>query len=103
MRRLALHGLLGLALVIAQLGLHTHALSHLDEARYGHDGALHYPVHAPELCLAFEAAAGGAGAPAALPLDGEAPRAFAGLAPADPLLPSLALARFASRAPPAIS
>ncbi len=100
MRRLALHGFLALALVVAQLGLHAHALSHLDEALYGQHGALHHPDHEPERCLAFDAAAGGAGAPAALPLGGEAPRAFAGLASADPLLPSLALARFASRAPP---
>lgn len=103
MRRFALHWFLAAALVVAQLGLHAHTLSHLDDARYGSDGWAHQTDHDPAACLAFDAAAGGAVAPAAFPLVGEPPRAFAGPGSADPLLPSLALTRFASRAPPAHS
>ena len=61
------------------------------------------PTHDPASCLAFEAAAGGAVAPSGLTLGGEPPDAVAGLASADPLLPSIALSRFASRAPPVLS
>ena len=103
MRGRALHWFLGLALVVAQLGIQAHALSHLDSALYGRDGAIHQTDHDPASCLAFDTAAGGTLTPSALPLGGEAPRAVAGLTSADPLLPSLALARFASRAPPFFS
>jgi hypothetical protein len=100
MRGRALHWLLGLALVVAQAGVQAHALSHLGKALHGHDAAIQHTDHDPASCLAFDAAAGGAIAPSVLPLGGDAPRAVAGLTSADPLLPSLALARFASRAPP---
>jgi hypothetical protein len=91
---------LAAALVVAQHGVYAHALSHLENALYGHDGGVP-PKHAPEICLAFVAASGGAPATGDLPLhvnaasnDAVAP------APADPFLPPLALTRFASRAPP---
>jgi hypothetical protein len=103
MRRFALHWFLAAALVVAQLGLHAHTLSHLGDARYGSDGWVHQTDHDPAACLAFDAAAGGAVTPSAFALVGEAPRALAGPSAADPLLPSAALARFASRAPPAHS
>jgi hypothetical protein len=100
MRRLALHWLLALALVVAQLGIHAHALSHLGGALYAQDGTIHHTNHDPASCLAFEAAAGAAVAPSGLILGGEPPAAVAGVGSADPLLPSIALSRFASRAPP---
>jgi hypothetical protein len=100
MRRVALHWFLAVALVVAQLGIQWHALSHLEEARYEPLGAVHHPDHEPEFCLAFDAAAGGAVASSALPLGGDAPGDVPGLGFADPLLPSFALERFASRAPP---
>ena len=103
MRRRALHWLLAAALVFAQFGVQAHALSHLGKVLSGQDGTFQQTSHDPATCLAFETAAGGAVTPAALPLGGEAPRAVAGLASCDPLLPSLALARFASRAPPVLS
>ena len=103
MRRRALHWLLAAALVFAQFGVHAHALSHVGKVLNGQDGTFQQTSHDPATCLAFEAAAGGAVTSAALPLGGEAPHAVAGLAPTDPLLPSLALARFASRAPPVLS
>jgi hypothetical protein len=91
---------LAAALVVAQHGVYAHALSHLEDALYGHDGSV--PTkHAPELCVAFVAASGGALATSDLPLHADAvPDVFAGLASTDPFLPSLALTRFASRAPP---
>ena len=98
MRRLAARWLLALALVVAQLGIHAHALSHLGDALSGNDGGIHQTKHDPASCLAFEAAAGAAVAPSGLALGGEAPAAVA-----DPLLPSIALSRFASRAPPPLS
>ena len=101
MRRLALHWLLAAALVLAQLGIFAHALSHLDRALRGHDGAVHHTDHKAETCLAFAAASGGAAASSALPLlVFGAPCAAPRLGLTDPLLPSLALDRFASRAPP---
>jgi hypothetical protein len=100
MRRLALHWFLAAALVVAQLGIQAHALSHLGEALYGHDGVAHHTDHKAEVCLAFDAAAGAAVTPSALPLGGEAPHVIPRLGVADPLLPPLALARFAARAPP---
>jgi len=100
MRRLAARCLLAAALVVAQLGIHAHALSHLGNALSGHDGGIHQTKHDPASCLAFEAAAGAAVAPSGLTLGGEGPDAVAGFACADPLLPSIALSRFASRAPP---
>jgi len=103
MRRRALHWVLAAALVFAQFGVHAHALSHLGKVLNGPEGALQQTGHDPATCLAFEAAAGGAVASAALPLGGETPHAVAELAPTDPLLPSLALARFSSRAPPVLS
>lgn len=100
MRRVAARCLLAVALVVAQYGVHAHALSHLEKVRSGHDAGA--PVnHAPEVCLAFIAASGGAPPASGLPLHtGAAPDACAAPAPADPFLPSLALTRFASRAPP---
>jgi hypothetical protein len=103
MCRLAARWLLAAALVVAQLGIHAHALSHLDKALHGHDGAIHQTGHDPASCLAFEAAAGAAVAPSGLTLVGDAPDAVAGLASADPLLPVIARSRFASRAPPLLS
>jgi hypothetical protein len=100
MRRLAARWFLALALVLAQLGIHAHALSHLGDALSGHDGGIHQTKHDPASCLAFEAAAGAAVAPSSLPLGAESPATVAGLASADPLLPAAALSRFASRAPP---
>jgi hypothetical protein len=100
-RRLLAHWFLALALVLAQVGIHAHALSHLEEVLYGHDGGVEHPGHGAELCLAFDAAAGGAVAPSALPLGCPAPVAAGpALGDSDPLLPSRALERFASRAPP---
>ena len=103
MRRRVLHWLLAAALVCAQFGVQAHALSHLGKVLQGQDGTYQPISHDPASCLAFEAAAGGAVTSAGLPLGGETPRAVAGLASCDPLLPSLALARFASRAPPPLS
>jgi hypothetical protein len=103
MRRPVLHWLLAAALVLAQLGVQAHALSHAGKALHGQDGALQQSGHDPASCLAFDAAAGGAPASTALPLVAEVPHAVPGLASADPLLPSTALARFASRAPPSDS
>src|SRR5262245_26267638 len=102
MRRRALHWLLAAALVFAQFGVQAHALSHLGKVLSGQDGTYQQTNHDPAACLAFEAAAGGAVTSAALSLGGEAPHAVIGLASCDPLLPSLALARFASRAPPVL-
>ena len=91
---------LAATLVLAQYGVFAHALSHLDKARYGNDGGV--PVgHAAEVCISFAAAASGAVASSGLPPHTHvAPRGFATSTPADPLLPALALTRFASRAPP---
>jgi uncharacterized membrane protein YphA (DoxX/SURF4 family) len=100
MRRLAARWLLALALVVAQLGIHAHALSHLGGALSGNDGGIHQTKHDPASCLAFQAAAAAAVGPSGFALGGEAPTAVAGLGSADPLLPSTALSRFASRAPP---
>jgi hypothetical protein len=87
---------LAAALVLAQYGVNAHALSHLDEALYG-DGF----DHAAELCLAFDAASCGAAPSSGLALGAPpAPGGLVALAPSDPLLPPLALTRFASRAPP---
>ncbi len=103
MRRRAAHWLLAAALVVAQSGVHAHALSHFDEALYGHDGGVP-PDHEPEVCVAFDAASGGTAASSDLPLPAApAPGGGAATAPADPLLPPLALTRFASRAPPVAS
>jgi hypothetical protein len=100
-RRLVAHWFLAAALVVAQLGIQAHALSHLEEALYEPFGFLHHPDHEPELCLAFDAATGGAVAPSALSLGCAAPVATGpALGHADPLLPPRALERFASRAPP---
>jgi hypothetical protein len=103
MRRRAVHWFLAAALVFAQLGVHAHALSHLGKAAYGQDGAVPQTGHDRATCLAFDTAAGGTVAPSALTLCAETPDAIAGLASADPLLPSIALTRFASRAPPVLS
>ena len=100
MPRRALHWLLAAALVVAQFGIQAHALSHLAKALHAHDGTIQQTNDDPASCLAFDAAAGGAVAPSALPLGAEPPGSVTGLASADPLLPSLALTRFASRAPP---
>jgi hypothetical protein len=99
-RRLVLHCFLALALVLAQLGIQAHALSHVGDGVHGHDGPVKQSDHDPASCLAFGAAAGGAVASSALPLGTEAPHAVPALGSADPLLPSIALSRFASRAPP---
>jgi hypothetical protein len=94
---------LAAALVVAQHGVYAHALSHLEEALYGHDGHAHSD-HAREVCVAFDAASGGTVASSDPPLAADpAPSGCVAIAPADPLLPSLALTRFASRAPPLAS
>ena len=99
MRRLALHWFLALALVVAQLGIHAHALSHLGKALYGQDGTVHQTNHDPASCLAFEAAAGAAVAPSGLTLGGEPPAAVAGaqLPPIRSFPPSRSLASRAGR------
>jgi len=90
--------LLAAALVLAQYGVNAHALSHL-EALYG-DGF----NHAAELCVAFGAASGGAAPSGELALGAvPAPGNLVASVPSDPLLPPLALTRFASRAPPLAS
>jgi hypothetical protein len=91
---------LAAALVVAQHGVYAHALSHLEDALYGHDGGT--PTkHAPEVCVAFVAASGGAAASSDVLLHaGSASNGAVAPAPADPFLPPLALTRFASRAPP---
>ena len=99
-RRVAAHWLLAAALVVAQHGVYAHALSHLEEDLYGDDGGAHVD-HGRDVCAAFAAASGGAvGAGELPPLAAAPPDHFVGSAPADPLLPPLALTRFASRAPP---
>jgi hypothetical protein len=87
---------LAAALVVAQYGVYAHALSHL----YGNDagGTVN---HGQNVCAAFTAGSGGAVGWGDLPLQADAPPDHVvAPAPADPLLPSLALTRFASRAPP---
>jgi hypothetical protein len=92
------NSLLAVALVVAQVGVHAHALSHFEEALYGDV----HPDHSAEVCVAFAGASGGAAVSADSPLvPGRAPCALAGRRPADPLLSPLALTRFSSRAPPA--
>jgi hypothetical protein len=95
--------LLGVALVFAQHGVYVHALSHVGEALHGDED--HAPAdHPREVCVAFTAASGAAPASCAPSLTAEpVPIGRVAPAPADPLLPSLALTRFASRAPPAAS
>jgi hypothetical protein len=93
------NSLLAVALVVAQVGVHAHALSHLEEALYGDV----HPDHSAEVCVAFAGASGGAAASADPPLgSGPGPGGLAGSPAADPLLPPLALTRFGSRAPPAV-
>jgi hypothetical protein len=87
---------LAAALVVAQHGVYAHALSHL----YGNDGGAKVN-HGQNVCATFTAGAGGAVGWGDLPLQADAPPDHVvAPAPADPLLPSLALTRFASRAPP---
>jgi hypothetical protein len=96
MPRRALHWLLAATLVVAQLGIQAHALSHL----YGNDGGGKVN-HGQNVCTAFTAGVGGAVGWGDLPLQADVPPDHVvAPAPADPLLPSLALTRFASRAPP---
>jgi hypothetical protein len=103
MHRLAAHWLLAVALVVAQHGVYAHALSHLEEDLHGHDGDAKVD-HGRDVCAAFAAASGGAVGSNDAPLCAEAiPHGAAGPAAADPLLPSVALTRFASRAPPSVS
>jgi hypothetical protein len=100
MRQLLARLFLAAALVAAQHGVYAHALSHLDEAIHGHDGDVQSD-HGSEVCVAFASASGGAAGSgdASLPVD--APVHGLTTPPlADPLLPSPALTRFASRAPP---
>ncbi len=100
MRRRAAHWLLAGALVVAQLGVHAHAVSHLTAVPHGDVPA----DHGTAVCVAFVAAAGGALPAGALPLAAApAPAGAVVPRPADPLLPPLALTRFASRAPPLAS
>jgi hypothetical protein len=101
--RLVRAWLLGVALVFAQHGVYAHALSHFGETSDGHDS--HAPAEHPrEVCIAYAAASGAAAASCAPPLSVQpVPIGHVAPAPADPLLPSLALTRFASRAPPAAS
>jgi hypothetical protein len=102
MRRLALRWLLALALVVAQFGVHAHALSHLGAALHGQDSGFQVD-HDRELCVAFDAVAAGAGASGDLPRAGPARCDVTAPGLADPLLRPLALTRFASRAPPLAS
>jgi hypothetical protein len=109
-RRLFVHRLahwaLALAVGLLAPGGYVHALAHLDRlddglAKSQQDGgdAGVQTGHACELCAAYAAADGGATAPIAPPLvvlTGDPSVAK----PAEPSLPSLALTRFASRAPP---
>ena len=96
MRRLFPRLFLAAALVLAQHAVYAHALSHL----YGNDGSGKVN-HGQNVCAAFTAGSGGAVGWGELPLHADAPRDYVvAPAPADPLLPSLALTRFASRAPP---
>ena len=83
---------------------YLHALAHLDHqddglAQTQEDGDPGVQSQAYELCAAYAAADGGATAPTGPPL-----AVLTGVAavatPAEPSLPSLALTRFASRAPP---
>ena len=103
MRRLAAHWLLAVAIAAFAPGGYAHWLSHLanapvkSEQRKG-DARTHAP-YACELCGAYAAADGGA-APAAAGALLVSPAATAVGRPAEPLLPPLALTRFASRAPP---
>ena len=95
MRRLA-SLFLAVALVVAQHGVYAHALSHL----YGNDGGGKVN-HGQSVCAAFTAGSGGAVGWGDLPLQADAPPDHVVVpARADPLLPALALTRFASRAPP---
>ena len=100
MRQLLPRLFLAAALVVAQHGVHAHALSHLGKTPYGQDGGP--PANHPaEVCLAFAAASGGAVGSGELPVCADAPPDhFSGPAPTNPLLAPLALTRFASRAPP---
>lgn len=101
MRRLLAHWLLALAIAALAPNGYVHALTHLgDELAKSHekgDPAAPAP-HACALCVAYSAA-DGSPPPAAVPilvLSAATPVAR----PAEPLLPPLALTRFASRAPP---
>ena len=102
MRKLAAHWLLAVAIAAFAPGGYVHWLSHLanapgkSEQRKSNAQA---PQHACELCGAYAAADGGA-APAAAGALLVSPAATAVGRPAEPLLPPLALTRFASRAPP---
>jgi hypothetical protein len=103
MRRLAARWLLAVALVVAQHGVYAHALSHFEADLYGDDsgGLLD---HGQDVCAAFVSASGGAVGSGDPTLSGAPARCGAvGPDAADPLLPSLALTRFASRAPPLAS
>src|SRR5215470_14111050 len=101
MRRLAAHWLLAAAIALLAPGGYVHALSHLGgepiQQRKG-DAKTHAP-YACGLCGAYAAADGGA-APAAADALLVSPAATSVGRPAEPLLPPLALTRFASRAPP---
>jgi len=91
---------LAAALVVAQHGVYAHALSHLEEDLYAHDGDARVD-HGREVCAAFAAASGGVvGSSDPPPCIEAAPCTAAGPEALDPLLPPLALTRFASRAPP---
>jgi hypothetical protein len=87
MRQLLPRLFLAAALVVAQLGVHAHALSHLGRALHGQDGSP--PAsHPAELCVAFVAAASGALPAGDLPLAAaEVPDAVTAPAPTDPFLP----------------
>jgi hypothetical protein len=101
MRRPLAHWLLALAIATLAPGGYVHALAHL-----GDELARNQPAkgdakaqHACELCGAYATADGSAPPPAAQPLV-ELPATTSAVAPVEPFLPSLALTRFASRAPP---
>lgn len=99
MRQLLARLLLAAALVAAQHGVYAHALSHLGTV-HGPDGDVP-SSHGTEVCVAFASASGGAVGSGDAASHGDASvSGCAAPALADPLLPSLALARFASRAPP---
>jgi hypothetical protein len=102
MRRLAAHWLLVLAIAALAPSGYVHALTHLgDELAKSHKNGDAAPqaTHACALCASYAGADGGAVRAAAVPLL-VLPAATPLGRPAEPLLPSAALTRFASRAPP---
>jgi hypothetical protein len=102
--RFAASYLLAAAVALLAPGAYVHVLTHLDEQlAHSHekpDDATTHPQYECELCGAYAGSASGAAGTVQTPVFIATPDAET-LAPVEPLLPSLALARFASRAPPA--